>query len=99
MVVVNQRVLFDPYADYYRQGRGNSIDDNHSMLKAQRLYFRRNARGVYVIRGQQKKGNDAAGHIQPRMIIIKPAAPPSPRSTPTAPAPPKDTQRQMAVAD
>ena len=99
MVVVNQRVLFDPTADYYRQEGGNSIDDNHSLLKAQRLYFSLNAPGVSVIRGGQEKGTDAAGHIQPRMIIIKPAAPPRLRSLPTAPAPPKDNQRQMAAAD
>ncbi len=45
--VVSTTVLFDPEADYYRQG-GGILDEDHHLLVAQRLYYKLRKRGAYT---------------------------------------------------
>ena len=97
MVVVNQRVLFDLEGEYYNQGGRGRLDDNHSLLSAFTTDSRR-AAPMSSGRGRGMTGTRAP--VRGRMrIFINPAGPPKERSIPTAPAPPKEDKRQMAVTN
>ena len=73
MVVVHTRVVFDPDANYHRQGEG-VIDENHHLLTDQRLDRDLSARGVYIIRAKSTRPErrDSGRVIVPHMIIRKP---------------------------
>ncbi|MCE9591114.1 MAG: hypothetical protein K8S99_11380 [Planctomycetes bacterium] len=100
--MVNTTVLLDPDADYYHQGV-NPVDQNFSLLKAQRLArsLRGYARGVTVIYGGPVRETIDVNSIKPRMIMMKPTpgnGPQQPGDMPIVPQPPEKSKDSKTVA-
>ena len=92
--MVSTTVLFDPEADYYRQG-GGILDEDHHLLVAQRLHYKLCKRGAYTVRGRDRQELTAARRVAIRAIMV-PVPEPKGR-VPTVPAPPKEISGQLAV--
>ena len=74
--VVNTPIDLDAHANYLRQGQYR-IDDNHHLLRAQRLYRSYLARPARVIRNNTAAGDETSEvSIQPQLIIDKRLLPP-----------------------
>ena len=98
------RISFDPQANYHRQrAYEDKIDDNHSLLKAQRLYSSLNRQGARIVINRREKNDEqmTGRTIRPRMIIMRPKVEPDgkqQRPMPTVPAPADKRDRIMASA-
>ncbi len=93
--IAHVRVLADPDLNYQVKPEGE-LDDNHSLLAAQREYKAERHAGVKSLRAMRTDAA-ASSHPRPSMILTKPAAPAVPRFVPEAPAPQKATPRLMAA--
>jgi len=99
--IADRTTFFDPQAEHL-QPRRFRIDENHTIIRAQRLANSLNARPVTVI-----YGSDAAAERnlepQPHIILLKPdylRPAPRPRSLPpVVPQQVKEPLRQVAQAD
>jgi hypothetical protein len=69
--IVNTTTYIDPRCDLQYQGEG-VIDENHSLLQAQRLGRALQAAGVTTYRGRAVAEELAAAPIRPSMILMKP---------------------------
>jgi hypothetical protein len=71
--VVTQIIQLDPAADYERQDNAEGrLDENHWILRAQRLARSLSNPGVTVIHGNGPRPLREPGSVQPAMIFIKP---------------------------
>ena len=100
--IAGTRITFDPQANYHRQrAYEDRLDDNHSLLKAQRLYHALNQQGAYIVVNGRKQYYEQMTEqtIEPRMIIVKPKAKPDgdqQRKMPSTPPRIKKRDREMA---
>lgn len=69
--IVNTTTFLDPLTDLQYQGVGK-IDDDHSLLKAQRLGRAMMSSGVMTYRGRAVEPALAGGAPTPSMILMKP---------------------------
>ena len=72
--IVNTTTFIDPMSDLQYQGVGK-IDDDHSLLKAQRLARARMSAGVVTYRSLATQPTVAGVMPTPAMILMKPAMP------------------------
>jgi len=97
---VNTTLYLDPNADYIHQGV-NRIDDNHSLVKAQRLGRSLRAKGVTVIYGSPQRAALDPMNIEPRAVIMRPMRGPVPQhpgDMPIVPQPPEKAKDPKTVA-
>ena len=100
--LVNTKVYLDPEADYIRQGDGQ-IDENHSLVAAQRLGRSLRAQSVQTIYGRAARR--PAVVIRPAMMLLRPpglaprGVPQDEKGMPIIPEPNKKPARQMASAE
>lgn len=100
--LVNTTIFLDPDADYVNTGV-NRIDENHSLIKAQRLArsLRAYANSVRVIHGMDAHEVINPHAIRPSMIMMKPRlgpAPAQPGDMPAVPQPPEKDLKTKSVA-
>lgn len=97
--LVNTTVYLDPAVDYGRK-RVGSLDEDHFILKAQRVHASLQPQGPRVMYPPTPV-EERAGETQPAFILHRPApAPPRPQAVPGRPAPPRAApMEKIALAE
>lgn len=100
--VVGAMVELDPGVDYLHTSDDRHLDDNHTLLRAQRLHRSLTAPAAAIVRGDGAPPPSVdVSRIQPRAVIEKPhhARPIAPDAIPSVPAPKPTDRRHPRITE